>query len=132
MARTFGFFWAPSSRACTELGKQKGNMRRKALHRLWTLILMSLLCGAALTPSTRVARAYTAPTDPVPDAPPGTGPTSGDPDGPDQKQMPKPGAGRGVGGRSGGVTAPQQSGWDMWMLRLRMAFGFVYRFLFRF
>ena len=133
MARTFGFFWAPPLVACTELGKQKGNMRRREHNRLWTLILMLLLCGASLAPAARVARADTTPTDPVPGSPPGD-PGAGDPDSPDGsgRSLPAPGAHRGFSGQSIRVTtAPQQGGWGVWLLRLRMAFASVYRVLFR-
>jgi len=101
--------------ACTELGKQKGNMQRKAHNRLWTLILMLLLCGASLTPAVRVARAETVPSnDPVPGSPPGDG-----------------GAHHGYSGQSMRVTTVPQQGWGIWMLRLRMAFAATYRALFR-
>jgi hypothetical protein len=106
-------------------------MRRKAHHKLWTFILMLLLCGASLAPAARVARADTAPTDPLPGAPPGD-PQAGDPDAPgNNRGMPKPGSTRGAGGQTIGVTAPQAAPLSIW-LRLRMAFVAVYRFLFRF
>lgn len=133
MARTFGFFSAPPSEACTELGKQKGNMQRKAHNRLWTLILMLLLCGASLGPAARVARADISPVDPVPGAPPGD-PQAGDPDSPtDGRSMPSPGGShRGFSGQSIRVTTAPQGSWGIWLLRLRMSFVSVYRFLFRF
>ena len=108
-------------------GNEKGHMRRKSLHRLWTLILMLALCGASLAPSVRIAHASEIPTsDPLPS---GGKPNAGDPDDPDSKSAPKPGASHGVVGQ----TVPQmQSGWGMWMLRFRMAFAAVSRFLFRF
>jgi len=106
-------------------------MRRKAHHKLWTFILMLLLCGASLAPAARVARADTAPTDPLPGAPPGD-PQAGDPDAPgNNRGMPKPGSTRGASGQTIGVTAPQAAPLSIW-LRLRMAFVAVYRFLFRF
>jgi hypothetical protein len=107
-------------------------MRRKVHDRLWTLILMLLLCGASLTPAARVARADTTPADPLPGAPPGD-PQAGDPDSPvGGKSLPAPGPHRGYSGQSMRVTTvPQQSGWGIWMLRLRMAFAAVYRGLFR-
>jgi len=122
----------PSSRVCTELGKQKGNMRRKAQHKLWTLILLMLLCLSGLAPGARIARAGTLPSDPVPTGPP-SGPQAGDPDDPDSnKSLPKPGTSRGVAGPSSGIGMPRQSTMSMWMLQFRMAFASVYRFLFRF
>jgi len=117
--------------ACTELGKQKGNMQRKAHNRLWTLILMLLLCGASLTPAVRVARAETVPSnDPVPGSPPGD-PNAGDPDTPVGKSLPSGGAHHGYSGQSMRVTTVPQQGWGIWMLRLRMAFAATYRALFR-
>jgi hypothetical protein len=116
----------------TELGKQKGNMRRKAHNKLWTLILSLLLCGASLAPpSARVACADTSPTDPVPGVP-GPGPGAGDPDSPDTgKSLPTPVSHRGFTGQSARVAAPQGS-LGIWLLRLRMAFASVYHFLYRF
>ena len=107
-------------------------MRRKAHKRLWTLILMMLLCGAGLAPATRVARADTVPTEPVPGSPPDPG--AGDPDAPDHgKSLPSPGSHRGNTGQTIRVTtAPPQGPMSIWMLRFRMAFASVYRFLFRF
>jgi len=130
MARTFGFFRAPPSEALTELGRQKGHMRRKAQNRLWTLILSMLLCGAVLAPAARIARAGDAPTDPVPGAPPGD-PQAGDPDAPTNgRGMPKPGSNRGASGQAAAVTQ-QRPSISIWMLRLRIAFAAVYRILFR-
>ena len=130
MARTFGFFQTPPSEASTELGMKKGHMQRKAQNRLWTLILMLLLCGAGMS-ATRVARAGVAPSDPVPGGPPGD-PQAGDPDAPGGgKSMPKPGVGRGVAAPTSYRDA-RQSNFGMWMLRLRMAFASFYRTLFRF
>ena len=107
-------------------------MQRKAQNRLWTFILMLLLCGAGLAPTARVARADTAAADPVPGAPPGD-PNAGDPDSPDTgKTQPSSVSHRGPSGQTNRVTlAPQQSGWAIWMLRLRMAFASFYRGLFR-
>jgi hypothetical protein len=107
-------------------------MRRKAQNRLWTLILMLLLSGASLAPAVRVARADVSPTDPTPGAPPGD-PQAGDPDSPDTgRSLPAPGAHRGNAGQAIRVTAaPWQSGWGIWLLRLRMAFASVYHFVFR-
>jgi hypothetical protein len=106
-------------------------MRRKAHNRLWTLILMMLLCGASLAPATRVARADAVPADPAPGAPPNPG--AGDPDSPDSgKQMPRPGSGRGSTGQTIRVTTAPQSPMGIWMLRLRIAFASVYRTLIRF
>ena len=118
--------------ARTELGKQKGNMQRKAHNKLWTLILMLLLCGASLAPAARVARAETAPaSDPVPGTPPGD-PNAGDPDTPVGKSQPNTSGHRGYTGQPMRVTtAPQQGGWGIWLLRLRMAFAATYRALFR-
>ena len=131
MARTFGFFWAPPSEACTELGKQKGHMQRKAQNRLWTLILMLLLCGASLGPAASVARADWSSSDPVPSPTPNPG--AGDPDTPDTgKTSPSPGSHRGATGQAIRVTAsPQRGGWGIWLLRLRMAFASIYRTWFR-
>ena len=107
-------------------------MRRKAHHKLWTLILMLLLCGSGLASGARFSRAGTLPSDPVPSGPPG-GPQAGDPDDPDgNKSFPKPGSSRGVAGPSGGISAPRQNAMSMWMMRFRMAFASVYRYLFRF
>jgi len=130
MACTFGFFWTPPSEAWTELGMQKGNMRRKAQNRLWTLILMLSLCGAGMASATRVARADQSPVDPIPGAPPGD-PQAGDPDAPGGgKSLPKPGSGRGASSQpSYRNVSPGMFG--MWMLRLRMAFAAVYRVWFR-
>ena len=107
-------------------------MQRKAHNRLWTLILMLLLCGASLGPAAYVARADISPVDPVPGSPPGD-PQAGDPDSPDTgKSLPAPGGHRGNTGQTLRVTtAPQQGGWGIWLLRLRMAFASMYRFLFR-
>ena len=106
-------------------------MRRKAQNRLWTLILMLLLCGAGLAPAARVARADAAPTDPVPGAPP-SGPSAGDPDSPDSgRSLPAPGSHRGTTGQSTRVSMPQPSGWSIWLLRLRVIFASLYRTLFR-
>lgn len=107
-------------------------MQRKAHNRLWTLILMLLLSGASLAPAARVARADTTPTDPLPGAPPGD-PGAGDPDSPDTgRSLPTPVAHRGSTGMTGRVTAtPQRGTWGIWLLRLRMAFASVSRFLFR-
>ena len=106
-------------------------MRRKAPNRLWTLILMLLLCGAGLAPTARVVRADTAPSDPLPGGP-GGDPGAGDPDNPDTKSLPSPGGShRGAMGQTVRVTTPQQSGWGIWLLRLRMAFAAAYRVLFR-
>ena len=107
-------------------------MRRKAHQRLWTLILMLLLSGASLAPTARIARADTAPTDPVPGQP--TDPGAGDPDSPDTgRSLPSPGPHRGNTGQTLRVTsAPQQGTFGIWLLRLRMAFATVYRYLFRF
>jgi hypothetical protein len=106
-------------------------MRHKAHNKLLTLILTMLLCGASLAPAARIARADTAPVDPIPGAPP-SDPGAGDPDSPDTgKTMPAPGGHRGSTGQTVHVTAPQQ-GMSIWLLRLRMAFSSVYRFLFRF
>lgn len=106
-------------------------MRHKAQNRLWTLILMLLLCGAGLAPAARVARADTAPSDPVPGTP--SDPGAGDPDSPDTKSLPSPGGShRGSMGQTVRVTTvPQQGGWGIWLLRLRMAFAAAYRVLFR-
>ena len=119
--------------ACTELGKQKGIMRRKAHNRLWTYILMLLLCGASLAPGARIARADNAPTDPIPGAP-GGDTSAGDPDVPaNGKSNPAPGGTRGATGQTIHVAVnPHQSALGMWLLRLRMAFVSVYRTLFRF
>ena len=119
--------------AWTELGKQKGNMRRKAHNKLWTYILMLLLCGASLAPGARIARADSAPTDPIPGAPRGDT-SAGDPDLPQNgKTSPAPGGTRGATGQTIHVALnPHQSTFGMWMLRLRMAFASVYRTLFRF
>jgi len=107
-------------------------MRHKAHNKLLTLILTMLLCGAGLAPGARIARADTTPTDPVPGAPPGD-PQAGDPDSPDgARSTPAPGGHRGSTGQTIRVTAPQQGVWSIWLLRLRMAFASVYRFLFRF
>ena len=133
MARTFGFFWAPPSGTLTELGKQKGNMRRKAHNRLWTLILSLLLCGASLAPPiARVACADSSPTDPVPGTP-GPSPGAGDPDSPSSggKSLPTPIGHRGFTGQTARVAAPQGT-FGIWLLRLRMAFASVYHFMFRF
>lgn len=118
--------------ACTELGKQKGIMRRKAHNKLWTYILMLLLCGAGMAPGARIARADVAPFDPVPSTP--GDPHAGDPDDPDTgRSMPGPGGKRGATGQTIHVTVtPHQSALGVWMLRLRMAFASVYRTLFRF
>ena len=106
-------------------------MRRKAHHKLWTFILMLLLCGASLAPVARVARADATPTDPLPGSPPGD-PQAGDPDVPGNgRGMPKPGSTRGAGGQTIGVMAPQRAPLSIW-LRLRMAFAVMYRTLFRF
>ena len=106
-------------------------MQRKAHNKLWTLILMLLLCGASLGSAARVARADISPVDPVPGSPPGD-PQAGDPDHPDTKSMPSPVSHRGSTGQFGRVTtAPQQGGWGIWLLRLRMAFASTYRYLFR-
>ena len=106
-------------------------MQRKAQNRLWTLILMLLLCGAGLAPAARVARADSVPNDPVPGAPPGD-PQAGDPDSPDGRSTKAPGSHRGVTSQPIRVTAvPQQNGWGIWLLRLRMAFAYIYRSLFR-
>ena len=105
-------------------------MRRQVHNRLWTLILSMLLCGACLAPAVRIARADSAPTDPVPGAPPGD-PQAGDPDFPGNgRGMPKPGSNRGAGGQTAAVTS-QRSSISIWWLRLRMAFAAVYRVLFR-
>jgi len=119
--------------AWTELGKQKGIMRRKAHNKLWTYILMLLLCGAAMAPGARIARADTAPTDPNPGAPPGDT-QAGDQDVPvNGKGLPASGGGRGATGQTIHVAVnPHQSALGVWMLRLRMAFASVYRTLFRF
>jgi len=104
-------------------------MRRKSLHRLWTLILMLVLCsGASLAPGARIARAGAIPSaDPSPGGP--VNPGAGDPDDPQTGKSAKPGSSRGALGN----PAPlMQSGWSMWMLRFRMAFAATYRFLFRF
>lgn len=131
MARTFGFFQAPPWEALTELGRQKGLMRHKAHNRLWTLILMMLLCGTSLAPGARIARADLAPTDPAPGAPPD--PQAGDPDDPNTRTLPGPGGShRGAYGQTIRVTTVPQSPMGIWMLRLRMAFVSVYRTLFRF
>jgi hypothetical protein len=106
-------------------------MRRKAHNRLWTLILMMLLCGASFAPTTRVARADSTPADPVPGIP-GGDPGAGDPDAPDNgRNLPRPGSTRGATGQTIRVTSPQ-SPMSMWMMSLRVAFASVYRFLFRF
>ena len=119
---------------CTELGTQKGNMQRKAHNRLWTLILSLLLCAASLGPTTRIARADGIPFDPTPGAPPSGGdPHAGDPDAPDGAgKTPRPGSSRGITGQSIRVNTAPRSSVSLWMLRLRMAFASVYRFLFRF
>lgn len=111
---------------------KKGNMQRKAQNRLWTLILMLLLCGAGLAPATRVARADVSPTDPIPGAPPGD-PQAGDPDAPgNNKGLPNPNAHRGAASPAIRVTtAPQQGTFGIWLLRLRMGFAAFYRILFR-
>jgi hypothetical protein len=108
-------------------------MRQKAQNRLWTLIFTMLLCGAALVPGARIARADTAPVDPVPGAPP-SDPQAGDPDSPDDgtRSTPAPGGHRGATGQTLRVTTTAHPGsFGMWMLRLRMAFASVYRVLFR-
>jgi hypothetical protein len=106
-------------------------MRRKAQNRLWTLILMLLLCGAGLAPAARVARAGTAPSDPVPGAPP-SNPGAGDPDSPDTgRSLPAPGSHGGTAGQSTRLSTSQPSGWSIWMLRLRVIFASFYRTLFR-
>jgi hypothetical protein len=105
-------------------------MRRKAHNRLWTLILMMLLCGSSLAPGARIARADTAPTDPAPGTPPD--PHGGDPDDPNTKSLPGPGSHRGSFGQTIRVTTAPQSPLSIWMLRLRMAFASVYHVLFRF
>lgn len=108
-------------------------MRRKAQNRLWTLILMLLLCGAGMAPTARIVRADTAPTDPLPGSPP-SDPGAGDPDDPNTKSLPSSGGShRGAMGQTVRVTTvPQQGGWGIWLLRLRMAFAAVYRTWFRF
>jgi hypothetical protein len=107
-------------------------MRRKAHNRLWTLILSMLLCGASLAPGARIARADTAPTDPVPGAPSGD-PQAGDPDSPDtNRSLPAPGGHRGSTGQTLRSTAVPQGTFGIWLLRLRMAFASATRFLFRF
>ena len=106
-------------------------MRRKAHNRLWTLILMMLLCGASLAPGARIARADNAPVDPVPGGSPGPG--AGDPDSPDSgRSLPGPGSHRGSTGQTIRVTTAPQSPLSIWLLRLRVSFASVYRFLFRF
>ena|SRR5262245_61857609 len=107
-------------------------MRRKAHNRLWTLILMMLLCGTSLAPGARIARADTAPSDPAPGVPPD--PQAGDPDSPsDGRSLPGPGGSkRGAYGQTIRVTTAPQSPMGIWLLRLRMAFVSVYRTLFRF
>jgi hypothetical protein len=104
-------------------------MRRKAHNKLWTLILMLLLCGASLAPAARVARADLTPTDnPMPGAPPG-GPNAGDPDNPDNgRSIPAPTPH--ASGQASRLTA-QQGTFGIWLLRLRMAFAAMYRILFR-
>lgn len=106
-------------------------MQRKAQNRLWTLILMLLLCGAGLGPAASVARADWSSSDPVPGPPPNPG--AGDPDNPDAgKTQPSPGSHHGATGQAIRVTtSPQQGGWGIWMLRLRMAFASIYRTWFR-
>jgi len=81
-------------------------------------------------PAARQAWASTAPTD-VP--PPGTPPIpgAGDPDSPDGKSLPKPGAAHGVVQVGRSTPVPSQNSLGFWM-RIRMAFAFAYRFLFRF
>jgi hypothetical protein len=104
-------------------------MRRKSLHRLWTFILMLVLCGGSLVPTARVARATSEIPDPTNPTGSGGYPTAGDPDDPNNGKSPKSGGSH----IAVGNPAPQmQSGWSMWMLRFRMAFAATYRFLFRF
>ena len=109
-------------------------MRRKAHNKMWTYILMLLLCAGSLAPGARIARADVTPFDPVPGSPGGdTG--VGDPDDPDTggRSMPGPGGKHGATGQTIRVTVtPHQSALGVWMLRLRMAFASVYRTLFRF
>src|SRR5262245_22189746 len=109
-------------------------MQRKAHNRLWTLILSLVLCAASLGPATRNARADGIPFDPAPGAPPNGGdPHAGDPDYPDGTgKNPKPGPSRGIAGQSIRVNTAPRPSMGLWMLRLRMAFASVYRFLFRF
>ena len=104
-------------------------MQRKAQNRLWTLILMLLLCGAGLGPAASVARADWSSSDPVPGPPPNPG--AGDPDNPDTgKTLPSPGSHHGATAMRV-TTSPQQGGWGIWLLRLRMAFASIYRTWFR-
>lgn len=107
-------------------------MQRKAQNRLWTLILMLLLCGAGLAPAARVARADAVASDPVPGAPPGD-PQAGDPDSPNGRSgKPAPDSHRGATSQPvRAIGAPQPSGRNIWLLRLRMAFAYLYRSLFR-
>ena len=107
-------------------------MRRKAHNKLWTYFLMLLLCGASLAPGARIARADSAPTDPIPGAPGGDS-SAGDPDVPMGGKSPAPGGKGGATGQTIHVAVnPHQSALGVWMLRLRMAFASVYRTLFRF
>ena len=107
-------------------------MRRKAHNKLWTYILMLLLCGASLAPGARIARADSAPSDPAPGTP-GGDTSAGDPDVPQNGKSPAPGGRGGATGQTIHVAVnPHQSALGLWMLRLRMAFASVYRTLFRF
>ena len=103
-------------------------MQRKRRNKLWKLILMLTLCGAALLPVGVVRAGGTTPVDPLPlpGAPPDPG--TGDPDSPDTgKSLPKPGP---IHGKAGQVPQKQDA-FSVWM-RLRMIFASVYRMLFRF
>ena len=119
----------------SELGSKKGNMRRKAHNRLWTLIFAFLLCVASTVSRPGYLRADVAPGgDPPPTGGP-PGPQVGDPDWPDGvARTPKPGPARGLNQPGGqrDIAAARTTWFDVWMMKVRMAFGAGFRTFFRF
>jgi hypothetical protein len=108
-------------------------MRRKALNRLWTVLITLLLCGATAASLPGRVWADQYPGDPAPPGPPNPG--AGDPDWPSQGgRTPKPGP------IHGSVTpdvqrpraATRQDALNALWFKVRMALSAGFRVFFRF
>src|SRR5262249_25961713 len=106
-------------------GNVKGNMRRKAHRKLWTLLLMLALVGAGAASTQRIVRAELFPDNtPAPLPPPG----AGDPDMPDYGKKPGQGMSQPV---SNGTLIPRKDPARPWLWMVRAAFSAVFRILSR-
>ena len=105
-------------------------MRRKAEHRLWTLLLTLLLLGGSTVSVPRIVQAGTTPGEPAPPVPPD--PTAGDPDWPSGKApKPSPGVGLRQPGSTRDTPVQRKDRTFSWLWSVRVAFSGLFRIFFR-